>query len=149
MNPDVQLAPPDDLVSARRGNGPLGSATDWRWPPMDWVQAKDLDVGHGERTDPLNASHLKMLVGQHVCELGRRPRALATMHYLNQWMPARTVAEDVGKHQHPGRAKHSGDLGHPYRRIRPVAQRHGREHQVKPGVGEGQTLGSSLHIPNP
>ena len=50
----------------------LGPATDWRWPPTDWVQPKDLDVGHAEPTDPLNAGHFKMLVGQHRRKLGRR-----------------------------------------------------------------------------
>ena len=110
---------------------------------------KDLDVGHPEPTDPLNAGHLKMLVGQHRRKLGRRRRALATTYHLSQWMPARNVAEDVRKHQHPGRAQHSGDLGHSNRQICPVTQRHGGEHQIKPGVGEGQMLGSTLHIPDP
>ena len=68
------------------------------------MQPKDLDVGHPEPTDALNTGHLEMLVGQHRRELGRRLRALATTHHPNQWMPARTVAEDVRKHQHPGRA---------------------------------------------
>ncbi len=42
--------------------------------------------------------------------------------------------------------KHSGGLSHPKRRIRPVAQGQGDEHQIEPGAGKGQTLGSSLHI---
>jgi hypothetical protein len=59
----ISLAHPADPL-------PLGPATDWRWPPLDWLQPKDLDVRQAEPTNPLKAGNLKTLPGQRRLELG-------------------------------------------------------------------------------
>lgn len=109
-----------------------------------WLHGKDLDIGQSEPTGSGNPGNLKMLAGQHRLKLGRR-RGAATAH------PGITVwagAEDIPKHDHPGWAEHAGGLGHASRQVRPVAERHGGEHQIEHGVGEGQALGSSLDVPH-
>jgi hypothetical protein len=132
MNPDPPTALPDDLAFPRRRSGALGSATDWYRPPMDWSQPRDLDVGQAEPTDPLKVGGLKTLPGQQRHELGRRQGAAAATQHPKPWIRARMVTEDVGKHQHPGWAKHSGDLRHPNRRIRI-----GAGLEVEPAHGHG------------
>ena len=63
-------------------------------------------------------------------------------------MAAWAAAEEIPKHDHPGRAEHSGGLGNASRQVRPVAERHRGEHQIEAGVGKGLALGSSLDVPH-
>jgi hypothetical protein len=115
--------------------------------PACWLHGKDLDVGQAEPTGSDNAGNLKLLAGQHRLKLGRRGSA-ATAHPGNPGIAAWAGAEDVPKHDHPGWAEHPGGLGKASRQVRPVAERHGGEHQIEHGVGEGQALGSSLEVPH-
>ena len=115
--------------------------------PGAWLHGKDLDVWQSEPTGSGNAGNLKTLASQHRLKFGRCGGA-ATAHPGNPGIAARAAAKDVPEHDHPCWAEHSGDLGDASRQVCPVAERQGGEHQIEHGAGEGQTLGSSLDVPD-
>jgi hypothetical protein len=105
--------------------------------PASWLHGKDLDIGQSKPTDLHDPGNLKMLAGQHRLKLGRR-EGTATAHPGNPGIAAWAAAEEIPKHDHPGRAEHSGGLDDASRQVRPVAERHGGEHQIEAGVGKSR-----------